>query len=100
MDMTQVIGWSSAVVLLPTFGVQVYRQWQKRREPVPAATIWFFLLAVVGTGGQMVYSWLVGNAVYFVLNAILVVTNSVGLGIDVYRWKGPPSRREPSESSE
>jgi hypothetical protein len=87
MTATEAIGWGSAVVLLPTFGVQVYKQWRSRREPAPASSFWFFALALVGTGGQAVYSWLVGNAVYLALNAVLVVTNGVGLAIDVYRWR-------------
>ncbi len=85
------VGWGSAVILLPTFGVQVYKQWRSRDEPVPGSSLWFFGLALVGTGGQAVYSWLVGNAVYLALNAVLVVTNGIGLAIDVYRWRHGPS---------
>jgi hypothetical protein len=86
------IGWGSAVVLLPTFGVQVYKQWRSRDEPAPASSLWFFALALVGTGGQAIYSWLVGNAVYLALNAVLVVTNGIGLAIDLRRWRFGTSR--------
>ena len=85
--MTELIGWVSAVVLLPTFGVQVYRQWRERNEPEPPSSLWFFILAEIGTAGQAVYSWLVGNWVYFALNAVLVVTNGIGLAIAVYRTR-------------
>ncbi len=87
MTATDAIGWGSAVILLPTFGVQVYKQWRSRHEPVATSSLWFFALALFGTGGQAIYSWLVGNAVYLALNAILVVTNSIGLAIDIYRWR-------------
>lgn len=85
--MRDLIGWGSAVVLLPTFGVQVYKQWKARDEPAPASTVWFFILALVGTGGQVVYSWMVENMVYLVLNAVLVVTNGIGLAMAVHRYR-------------
>ena len=77
--MREIIGWGSAFVLLPTFGLQAYKQWQNRHEHAPALTLWFFILALVGVAGQVVYSWMLGNWVYFVLNACLVVTNTLGL---------------------
>jgi hypothetical protein len=94
---TEAIGWGSAIVLLPTFGVQVYKQWRNRREPAPASSLWFFALALVGTGGQAVYSWLVGNAVYLALNAVLVVTNGLGLAIDIHRWRRGSKQAQTSE---
>jgi hypothetical protein len=97
--MRELIGWGSALVLLPTFGVQVYKQWKARDEPAPASTVWFFILALVGTGGQAVYSGMVGNAVYLALNSVLVVTNSLGLGMAVHRYREQrkPGRPEPEE---
>ena len=84
--MTELIGWGSALVLLPTFGLQTYKQWQSRHDPAPASSLWFFILALVGTGGQVVYSWMVGNMVYLALNACLVVNNTIGLGIAIHRY--------------
>ena len=79
------IGWGSAILLLPTFGIQTYRQWQSRHEPTTIPSFSFFVLAFLGTGGQAVYSYLIGNRVYLALNAVLVVTNAVGLGIAMHR---------------
>ena len=31
--LAEVIGWGSALLLLPTFGIQTLRQWQARHEP-------------------------------------------------------------------
>jgi MtN3 and saliva related transmembrane protein len=89
--MREIIGWGSAVVLLPTFGLQAYKQWQGRHEHAPASTLWFFILALVGVTGQVAYSWMLGNWVYLVLNACLVVTNALGLALAVHRRgvKGP-----------
>lgn len=82
----ELIGWGSALVLLPTFGLQTYKQWHARHEPVATSGLLFFALALIGTGGQVVYSWMVGNWVYLALNGVLVVNNSVGLGIALHRW--------------
>lgn len=95
----ELIGWGSALVLLPTFGLQTYKQWRKRDEPVSVSGLLFFVLALVGTGGQVVYSWLVGNWVYFALNAVLVVNNSLGLGIALHRRlnPAPPGAAPPAD---
>ena len=83
--MQEIIGWGSALVLLPTFGLQAYKQWQNRDEHANASTVWFFILALVGVAGQVIYSWMLGNWVYFVLNACLVVTNTLGLALAIRR---------------
>jgi hypothetical protein len=89
--MQEIIGWGSAFILLPTFGLQAYKQWQLRHEPVPTSTLWFFILALLGVAGQVAYSWMLGNWVYFVLNACLVVTNSLGLALALNRrWAADP----------
>ena len=75
--MREIIGWGSALVLLPTFGLQAYKQWQNRDEHASASTLWFFILALIGVVGQVIYSWMLGNWVYFVLNICLVVTNTL-----------------------
>ena len=89
MLMEELIGWGSALVLLPTFGVQTYRQWHDRYEHVGATSLWFFILALIGTAGQFVYSWMVNNWVYLVLNGCLVVNNAIGLAIAIHRSRIP-----------
>ena len=83
--MEELIGWGSALVLLPTFGLQTYKQWKNKDEPAPASALWFFILALLGTGGQFVYSWMIGNWVYLALNGCLVVNNGIGLAIAMHR---------------
>jgi hypothetical protein len=83
--MREIIGWGSAFILIPTFGLQAYKQWRNRDEHADASTLWFFILALVGVVGQVVYSWMLGNWVYFVLNACLVVTNTLGLALAIHR---------------
>ena len=89
--MQELIGWGSAVILVPAFATQTYRQCQSRHEPVSASALWFFVLILIGTVGQAVYSGMVGNKVYLVLNSSLVVNNTIGLVIAIarYREAGP-----------
>jgi MtN3 and saliva related transmembrane protein len=83
--MQEIIGWGSAIISLPTFGMQAYKQWQNRHEQAPASALWFFILALIGNVGQIVYSWMLGNWVFFTVNACLIITNSLGLAIAIYR---------------
>ena len=94
--MQELIGWGSAAILVPAFAVQTYRQWTDRHKPVNITAIWFFVLVLVGTFGQFVYSWMVSNWVYLVLNGVLVINNSIGLGIAIHRWMQP---KDPGESA-
>lgn len=87
--MSHLIGWGSALIGMPTFGIQTYRQWQARHEHAPALSLWFFAMALVGTAGQLVYSWMVANPVFLTVNAFLVANNIIGLGITVHRSRIP-----------
>ena len=58
---------------------------EEQNEPAPASALWFFILAMLGTGGQFVYSWMIGNWVYLALNGCLVVNNGIGLAIAMHR---------------
>src|SRR3954469_20925869 len=78
-EMTELIGWGSAAITLPTFGLQTYKQWRGRHEEVPASTVWFFILAMLGSSGQVVYSWLLDNWVFLAVNVCLIANNLVGL---------------------
>src|SRR4051812_36345290 len=95
--MQEIIGWGSALVLLPTFGLQAYKQWQDRHEHAASSTLWFFILALIGVTGQVIYSWMLGNWVYFVLNACLVVTNTLGLALVIRRRAVPNQEPEPDK---
>ncbi len=83
--MREFIGWGSALILLPAFATQTYRQWQDRHKPVSLTSLWFFVLVLIGTAGQVAYSWMVGNWVYLALNSVLVVNNIAGLAIAIHR---------------
>jgi hypothetical protein len=79
--MTELIGWIACGLLLITFGSQTYMQWKGQRDKY---TILFFVTAILGSAGNALYSFLVHNIVFIVLNAALVVNNSVGFGIALH----------------
>lgn len=83
------IGWGSALIGMPTFGIQTCWQWQERHSPASAASLGFFAMALVGTAGQLAYSWMVRNPAFLTVNAFLVANNAIGLGIAVYRSRIP-----------
>ena len=60
---------------------------ERRHEEVPASTLWFFILAILGSGGQVIYSWLLDNWVFLIVNVCLIANNLLGLGILAYRWR-------------
>jgi MtN3 and saliva related transmembrane protein len=97
--MQEIIGWGSALVLLPTFGVQAYQQWQNRHQHASGLTLSFFILALIGCGGQVVYSWMLGNGVFFVLNVCLVFTNTLGLALALHRWRISAPRKKPDATN-
>ncbi len=83
--MGELIGWGSAALVIPTFGIQTYKQWKSRNEQTQSSTVWFFVLALAGAVGQVAYSWVIGNWVYFTINVFLIVTDIFGLVIAARR---------------
>jgi uncharacterized protein with PQ loop repeat len=70
------IGWSAAVVLLLTIGRQVFTEWRDRSTK--GLSGWLFIGQMTASLGFVAYSWLVGNWVFVVTNALIAVTASVG----------------------
>ena len=80
--MTELIGWASSLILLATLIKQVYKQWQEGTGE--GVSKWLFVGQVFASIGFTVYSYLVGNWVFTVTNAILLVNNFFGLGLTFY----------------
>ncbi len=70
------IGWSSTVVLLATLLAQIYRQWKigKADEVSPA----LFIGQCAASIGFLIYSVLVGSAVFIVSNALILAIALTG----------------------
>jgi MtN3 and saliva related transmembrane protein len=74
--MTELIGWFAAAVLLATIGRQVYTQW--RDGSTKGLSRWLFIGQITASIAFVIYSWLLGNWVFVVTNALMLVTAVAG----------------------
>ena len=74
--MTELIGWFAAAVLLATIGRQVYTQW--RDGSTKGLSRWLFIGQITASIAFVIYSWLLGNWVFVVTNAQMLVTAVTG----------------------
>lgn len=70
------IGWTSAVILLITIGRQVYTEWRDRS--VRGLSRWLFIGQLTASAGFIVYSWMKNDWVFVVTNFLLLVTAGIG----------------------
>lgn len=74
--MTDIIGWTSAVILLLTLGRQVYTEWRDRSTR--GLSRWLFIGQFAASSGFVIYSWLLENWVFLVTNLLLLLTAAMG----------------------
>jgi MtN3 and saliva related transmembrane protein len=75
--MTEILGWSSSIILLMTLVKQVYKQWQEQRTE--GISKWLFVGQLAASVGFTVYSVLTENWVFVFTNAALILNNVVGV---------------------
>jgi uncharacterized protein with PQ loop repeat len=73
------IGWASSAILVATIGKQVHKQWKAGSSE--GVSRWLFFGQIAASTGFTIYSALVGNWVFVVTNALLLVDAIVGLVI-------------------
>lgn len=76
---TEVIGWTSALILLATISRQIYKQWEEKASE--GISKWLFIGQVAASAGFAVYSWLLENWVFVVTNIVMLASALVGYGI-------------------
>lgn len=74
--LTELIGWSSALILLLTIGRQVLAQW--RSHSTQGVSRWLFIGQLAASSGFVVYSWLVKNWVFVATNLLMLATAAIG----------------------
>jgi MtN3 and saliva related transmembrane protein len=74
--LTELIGWAAATVLLATICRQVYTQWRERSTG--GVSKWLFVGQLVASTLFVIYSALLGNWVFVVTNALLLLAALVG----------------------
>jgi uncharacterized protein with PQ loop repeat len=90
--MPDLIGWSSSAVLLATLFAQIYKQW--RDQNIQGVSKWLFVGQTAASIGFTTYSVLLGNWVFVVTNALLLVAGLTGFAITLMlRRKQARSRR-------
>ena len=77
--MVESIGWFSSVVLVLTIGKQVHKQW--REGASHGVSKWLFVGQTTASTGFLWYSVLVGNWVFVVTNALMLLSALAGLAI-------------------
>ena len=77
--MTEAVGWISSFILVLTLGKQVYKQWKEGTSE--GVSRWLFVGQLSASVGFTLYSWLVGNWVFVVTNAVLLLNALAGLFI-------------------
>ena len=77
--LTELIGWTAALILVATLARQVYTQWRDRDST--GVSRWLFVGQCAASLLFIVYSWLLGSWVFVVTNALLLVTAIAGEAI-------------------
>ena len=88
--MTELIGWMAAILLLATMGRQVYTQW--RDGTSQGVSKWLFIGQLAASSGFVIYSWQLGNWVFVVTNALMLLTAGLGQWIYLGNKKGVVAR--------
>ncbi|HEX8458747.1 MAG TPA: hypothetical protein VF656_15740 [Pyrinomonadaceae bacterium] len=77
--MQEAIGWISSLILVLTIGKQVFKQWKEGSSE--NVSKWLFIGQLAASVGFTIYSWMVGNWVFVVTNAIMLLNALAGLFI-------------------
>jgi MtN3 and saliva related transmembrane protein len=76
MEPADWLGWGASAILLATLARQVFVQWRERSTE--GVSSWLFVGQCAASVGFLLYSWLVGNAVFVFTNAAILATAVVG----------------------
>ena len=80
--MTEIIGWTSSLILLATLIKQVYKQWTDGTSE--GISKWLFVGQLAASVGFTTYSYLVGSWVFMVTNGLLTINNIIGIAVYFY----------------
>ena len=79
---SEYLGWFASCVLVLTIGYQVLQQWESGKSE--GVSLWLFIGQITASIAFTIYSYLVGNWVFIITNALLLISAIVGLGIIIY----------------
>ena len=90
----QAIGWASSALLVLTLGRQVWKQWQEGKSE--GVSRWLFLGQIAASIGFTTYSLLVGDWVFVVTNALMLLNGLLGYVIVLRNRRRSGQRSEPT----
>jgi uncharacterized protein with PQ loop repeat len=79
--LTELLGWSSSLILLLTIAKQIHKQWQDRTSA--GVSRWLFLGQLTASCGFTVYSFFLRNWVFVATNGLMALSAVVGVLIVV-----------------
>ena len=77
--MTEVIGWTSSIILLLTIAKQIHKQWQE--ESSEGVSKWLFIGQAAASAGFVLYSWSLNNWIFVITNGLMLLSACAGLVI-------------------
>ena len=80
--MTEIVGWTSSLVLLTTIVAQIGKQWSERSGE--GVSIWLFIGQAGASLGFTIYSALLKNWVFTVTNALMLLSAIVGWSLTAH----------------
>lgn len=78
--LTEIVGWSAALILLATMARQVWSQWNS--GSTAGISSWLFVGQITASAAFTLYSVLLGSTVFIVTNALMLLNALAGLWID------------------
>lgn len=76
MDAADYVGWTASVILFATVSRQVWKQWTEQK--VEGVSQWLFIGQIAASAGFLIYSVLLGQTVFIVTNAFMLVAAVIG----------------------
>ncbi|CAE6766645.1 hypothetical protein XarzCFBP7410_04595 [Xanthomonas arboricola pv. zantedeschiae] len=76
MQLVDLVGWLASAVLIATLIRQIYKQW--RSDAAQGVSRWLFIGQISASVLFILYSYLVGNAVFIVSNVLILLTALTG----------------------
>jgi uncharacterized protein with PQ loop repeat len=78
----QFIGWSASALLVVMIVAQIVRQW--RQGTSKGVSHWLFVCQLAASSLFVVYSVMVGDAVFIVTNSLMATAAVGGLGLVIW----------------
>ncbi len=88
MEIKDLIGWGASLILLATILQQIYSQW--RNGSAEGVSMFLFGGQILASSAFVTYSVMVGDMVFIMTNAALLLSHFVGFGLTWRQKTSPP----------